>query len=128
MRTFHISLCDCDVGISFNISNNVAVHGNVTNGMFSATRKKFGEGVESDYPDESIYYGQTSMFPHRSEKDMLSSPSPSSSGQLSQLGASLYGPQSALGFSIRGMSNNNPQLNRNLTQGTCSDVQKDNLV
>uniref|UniRef100_A0A673GNL2 CCR4-NOT transcription complex subunit 2 n=1 Tax=Sinocyclocheilus rhinocerous TaxID=307959 RepID=A0A673GNL2_9TELE len=86
--------------------------------MFSATRKKFGEGVESDYPDESIYYGQTSMFPHRSEKDMLSSPSPSSSGQLSQLGASLYGPQSALGFSIRGMSNNNPQLNRSLTQGT----------
>uniref|UniRef100_A0A671RDU2 CCR4-NOT transcription complex subunit 2 n=1 Tax=Sinocyclocheilus anshuiensis TaxID=1608454 RepID=A0A671RDU2_9TELE len=86
--------------------------------MFSATRKKFAEGVESDYPDESIYYGQTSMFPHRSEKDMLPSPSPSSSGQLSQLGASLYGPQSALGFSIRGMSNNNPQLNRNLTQGT----------
>uniref|UniRef100_A0AAY5EU06 CCR4-NOT transcription complex subunit 2 n=1 Tax=Electrophorus electricus TaxID=8005 RepID=A0AAY5EU06_ELEEL len=38
--------------------------------------------------------------------------------QLSQLGASLYGPQSALGFSIRGMSNNNPQLNRSLTQGT----------
>uniref|UniRef100_A0A672RNJ6 CCR4-NOT transcription complex subunit 2 n=1 Tax=Sinocyclocheilus grahami TaxID=75366 RepID=A0A672RNJ6_SINGR len=86
--------------------------------MFSATRKKFAEGVESDYPDESMYYGQTSMFPHRSEKDMLPSPSPSSSGQLSQLGASLYGPQSALGFSIRGMSNNNPQLNRNLTQGT----------
>ena len=27
---------------------------------------------------------------------MLSSPSPSSSGQLSQLGASLYGPQSEL--------------------------------
>uniref|UniRef100_A0A8C2JM49 CCR4-NOT transcription complex subunit 2 n=1 Tax=Cyprinus carpio TaxID=7962 RepID=A0A8C2JM49_CYPCA len=90
----------------------------VTNGMFSAQRKKFGEGVESDYPDESIYYAQTSMFPHRSEKDMLPSPSPSSSSQLSQLGASLYGPQSTLGFSIRGMSNNNPQLNRNLTQGT----------
>lgn len=119
---------------------------------------------------------------------MLSSPSPSSSGQLSQLGASLYGPQSkffffypavtlcsflicstvwvnqgvafnlhenkckflilsmyytvlpqskeyspsclmpfvfpawlsagALGFSVRGMGNNTPQLNRNLTQGT----------
>uniref|UniRef100_A0A8C1TKH3 CCR4-NOT transcription complex subunit 2 n=1 Tax=Cyprinus carpio TaxID=7962 RepID=A0A8C1TKH3_CYPCA len=65
----------------------------VTNGMFSAQRKKFGEGVESDYPDESIYYAQTSMFPHRSEKDMLPSPSPSSSSQLSQLGASLYGPQ-----------------------------------
>uniref|UniRef100_A0A9J8BHG3 CCR4-NOT transcription complex subunit 2 n=2 Tax=Cyprinus carpio TaxID=7962 RepID=A0A9J8BHG3_CYPCA len=86
--------------------------------MFSAPRKKFGEGVESDYPDESLYYGPQSMFPHRSEKDMLPSPSPSSSGQLSQLGASLYGPQSTLGFSIRGMSNNNPQLNRSLTQGT----------
>ncbi len=90
---------------------------------------------------------------------MLPSPSPSSSGQLSQLGASLYGPQSeykssvwlivlknrcdanrntmcsdsehqlisdsfpayfvgALGFSIRGLSNNNPQLNRSLSQGT----------
>ncbi|KAF7702038.1 CCR4-NOT transcription complex subunit 2 isoform X2 [Silurus meridionalis] len=89
----------------------------VTNGMFSATRKKFVEGGESDYPDD-IYYSQPSMFPHRSEKDMLASPSPSSSGQLSQLGASLYGPQSALGFSIRSMSNNNPQLNRSLTQGT----------
>lgn len=42
----------------------------VTNGMFSATRKKFVEGVESDYPDESVYYGQPSMFPHRSEKDV----------------------------------------------------------
>lgn len=79
---------------------------------------------------------------------MLSSPSPSSSSQLSQLGASLYAPQSrsfyfhnhiaaasdviwynfginvprlsagALGFSVRGMGNNTPQLNRNLTQGT----------
>ena len=37
--------------------------------MFSATRKKFVEGVESDYPDESLYY-QPSMFPHRSEKDV----------------------------------------------------------
>ncbi|XP_063072913.1 CCR4-NOT transcription complex subunit 2 isoform X2 [Engraulis encrasicolus] len=84
--------------------------------MFSA-RKKFVEGVESDYPDESMYYGQPSMFPHRSEKDMLASPSPSSTGQLSQLGASLYG-QSALGFPMRGMSNNNPQLSRSLTQGS----------
>ncbi|XP_062374119.1 CCR4-NOT transcription complex subunit 2 isoform X1 [Sardina pilchardus] len=90
----------------------------VTNSMFSATRKKFVEGVESDYPDESMYYGQPSMFPpHRSEKDMLASPSPSSSGQLSQLGASLYG-QSALGFPMRGMSNTNPQLSRSLTQGS----------
>uniref|UniRef100_A0A673X2C6 CCR4-NOT transcription complex, subunit 2 n=1 Tax=Salmo trutta TaxID=8032 RepID=A0A673X2C6_SALTR len=92
---------------------------NVTNGMFSATRKKFVEGVESDYPDEGMYYSQPLPFSHRSDKDlsMLSSPSPSSSGQLSQLGASLYGPQSALGFSIRGMGNNT-QLNRSLTQGT----------
>ncbi|KAG5830529.1 hypothetical protein ANANG_G00311620 [Anguilla anguilla] len=64
---------------------------------------------------------------------MLASPSPSSSNQLSQLGASLYGPQTqgndcamknsgiwpgALGFPMRGMSNNNPQLNRSLTQGS----------
>ncbi|KAL7827732.1 hypothetical protein AOLI_G00308840 [Acnodon oligacanthus] len=87
----------------------------VTNSMFSTTRKKFVEEVESDYPDESMYYSQTSMFPHRSEKDILASPS-SSSGQLSQLGASLYGPQSALGFPIRGLSSNNQQLNRSLSQ------------
>lgn len=89
-------------------------------GMFGA-RKKFAEFVEvvdNDFTDESMYYNQPSMFPHRTDKDMLSSPSPSSSGQLSQLGASLYGPQSALGFSVRGMGNNTPQLNRNLTQGT----------
>uniref|UniRef100_A0A8C9WA80 CCR4-NOT transcription complex subunit 2 n=1 Tax=Scleropages formosus TaxID=113540 RepID=A0A8C9WA80_SCLFO len=86
----------------------------VTNSMFNATRKKFLEGGESDYTDESMYYSQNSMFPHRSEKDVSS---PSSSGQLSQLGASLYGQQSGLGFAMRGMSNNNPQLNRSLTQG-----------
>ncbi|XP_056595413.1 CCR4-NOT transcription complex subunit 2 isoform X1 [Triplophysa dalaica] len=86
--------------------------------MFSTSRKKFVEGVDSDYPDaESMYQYTQPMFPHR-EKDMLTSPSPSSSSQLSQLGASLYGPQSALGFPLRGMSNNNPQLNRSLTQGT----------
>ncbi|XP_029453050.1 CCR4-NOT transcription complex subunit 2 isoform X2 [Rhinatrema bivittatum] len=62
--------------------------------MFGASRKKFVEGVESDYHDESMYYSQSSMFPHRAEKDMLASPSPSSSGQLSQFGASLYGQQS----------------------------------
>uniref|UniRef100_A0A8C7HV45 CCR4-NOT transcription complex subunit 2 n=1 Tax=Oncorhynchus kisutch TaxID=8019 RepID=A0A8C7HV45_ONCKI len=95
-----------------NTNNNV----NVTNSMFSATRKRFVEGVESDYPDDTVYYGQTSMFPHPSDKDMLASPSPSSSGQLSQLGASLYGPQSALGFPMRGMSNT-AQLNRSLPQG-----------
>ncbi|XP_029453053.1 CCR4-NOT transcription complex subunit 2 isoform X4 [Rhinatrema bivittatum] len=141
----------------------------VTNSMFGASRKKFVEGVESDYHDESMYYSQSSMFPHRAEKDMLASPSPSSSGQLSQFGASLYGQQSipetksrdhffktnctkevtedllicglrrafqspprstgrsraceeetsgALGLPVRGMSNNTPQLNRSLSQGT----------
>ncbi|XP_072915774.1 CCR4-NOT transcription complex subunit 2 isoform X1 [Hemitrygon akajei] len=85
--------------------------------MFGAARKKFVEGVESDYHDESLYYSQSSMFPHRTEKDMLASPSPSTSGQLSQFGASLYG-QSALGLPMRGMGNNNPQLNRSLSQGT----------
>ncbi|KAJ8008824.1 hypothetical protein DPEC_G00082430 [Dallia pectoralis] len=86
----------------------------VTNSMFSATRKKFVEGVESDYPDESVYY-QPSMFQHRSDKEMLTSPSP-----LSQLGASLYGPQSALGFPMRSINNNNntPQLSRSLPQGS----------
>uniref|UniRef100_A0AAZ3P229 Uncharacterized protein n=1 Tax=Oncorhynchus tshawytscha TaxID=74940 RepID=A0AAZ3P229_ONCTS len=42
----------------------------VTNSMFSATRKRFVEGVESDYPDDTVYYGQTSMFPHPSDKDV----------------------------------------------------------
>ncbi|XP_062316962.1 CCR4-NOT transcription complex subunit 2 isoform X3 [Osmerus eperlanus] len=93
----------------------------VTNGMYGGTLEKFVEIVEvvdTDFPDESMYYSQPSMFPHRSDKDMLSSPSSSSSGQLSQLGASLYGPQSALGFSIRGLGNNTPQLTRSLTQST----------
>uniref|UniRef100_A0A672G5H2 CCR4-NOT transcription complex subunit 2 n=1 Tax=Salarias fasciatus TaxID=181472 RepID=A0A672G5H2_SALFA len=65
--------------------------------MFGANRKKFMEGgVESDYADDtSLYYSQQSMFPpHRPDKDMLSSSTASSTGQLSQLGASLYGPQS----------------------------------
>ncbi|XP_050791495.1 CCR4-NOT transcription complex subunit 2 isoform X3 [Gopherus flavomarginatus] len=103
--------------------------------MFGASRKKFVEGVDSDYHDENMYYSQSSMFPHRSEKDfaereevkciseshfkklqMLASPS--TSGQLSQFGASLYGQQSALGLPMRGMSNNTPQLNRSLSQGT----------
>uniref|UniRef100_A0A8C7Z9Q1 CCR4-NOT transcription complex subunit 2 n=1 Tax=Oryzias sinensis TaxID=183150 RepID=A0A8C7Z9Q1_9TELE len=89
---------------------------NVTHGMFGANRKKFMEGgIESDYTDESsLYYSPQSMFPpHRADKDMLSSSSASSSGQLSQLGASLYGPQSALGFPMRGMnSSSTPQLSR----------------
>lgn len=92
--------------------------------MFGARKKfvEFVEVVDNDFPDESMYYNQPSMFPHRSDKDvsfplapasvfrralsghlnqslsfspqMLSSPSPSSSSQLSQLGASLYAPQS----------------------------------
>ncbi|XP_045895836.1 CCR4-NOT transcription complex subunit 2-like isoform X1 [Micropterus dolomieu] len=64
--------------------------------MFGANRKKFMEGgLESDYADDSsLYYTQQSMFPpHRADKDMLASSSASSTGQLSQLGASLYGPQ-----------------------------------
>ncbi|XP_042370662.1 CCR4-NOT transcription complex subunit 2-like, partial [Plectropomus leopardus] len=84
--------------------------------MFGANRKKFMEGgVESDYADDSsLYYTQQSMFPpHRPDKDMLASSSASSTGQLSQLGASLYGPQSALGFPIRGMNSSAaPQLSR----------------
>ncbi|XP_061826055.1 CCR4-NOT transcription complex subunit 2 isoform X1 [Nerophis lumbriciformis] len=90
--------------------------------MFGSRKKfpEFVEVVDNDFTDESMYYNQPSMFPHRSDKDMLSSPSPSSSssGQLSQLGASLYGPQSTLGFSVRGMGNSTPQLNRNLTQSS----------
>uniref|UniRef100_H2RY39 CCR4-NOT transcription complex subunit 2 n=1 Tax=Takifugu rubripes TaxID=31033 RepID=H2RY39_TAKRU len=68
----------------------------VTRGMFGANRKKFLEGgIESEYGDDSsLYYSQQSMFPpHRSDKDMLASSSASSTAQLSQLGASLYGPQ-----------------------------------
>uniref|UniRef100_A0A673A2L6 CCR4-NOT transcription complex subunit 2 n=1 Tax=Sphaeramia orbicularis TaxID=375764 RepID=A0A673A2L6_9TELE len=84
--------------------------------MFGANRKKFMEGgVESDYTDDSsLYYSQQSMFPsHRTDKDMLASSSASSTGQLSQLGASLYGPQSALGFPMRGMNSGAaPQLSR----------------
>ncbi|XP_054878044.1 CCR4-NOT transcription complex subunit 2-like isoform X3 [Poeciliopsis prolifica] len=88
--------------------------------MFGATRKKFMEGgIESEYAsdDSSLYYNHTSMFaPHRADKDMLSSSS--SSSQLSQLGASLYAPQSALGFPIRGINSSAaPQLSRSsLTQ------------
>lgn len=97
--------------------------------MFGARKKfvEFVEVVDNDFPDESMYYNQPSMFPHRSDKDvslffppnlsvrcmvvsgnltlsvksrpqMLSSPSPSSSSQLSQLGASLYAPQSRFFF------------------------------
>ncbi|XP_034019082.1 CCR4-NOT transcription complex subunit 2-like [Thalassophryne amazonica] len=84
--------------------------------MFGANRKKFMESsVDSEYVDEpSLYYSQQSMFaPHRTDKDMLSSSSASSTGQLSQLGASLYGPQSTLGFPIRGLNSSAaPPLSR----------------
>uniref|UniRef100_A0A8C3J0K1 CCR4-NOT transcription complex subunit 2 n=1 Tax=Calidris pygmaea TaxID=425635 RepID=A0A8C3J0K1_9CHAR len=43
----------------------------VTNSMFGASRKKFVEGVDGDYHDENMYYSQSSMFPHRSEKDAM---------------------------------------------------------
>ncbi|XP_055000865.1 LOW QUALITY PROTEIN: CCR4-NOT transcription complex subunit 2-like [Sorex araneus] len=84
--------------------------------MFGASRKKFLEGVDRDYHDENMYYSQSSVFPHQSEKDMLASPS--TSAQLSPFGASLYGQQSALGLPMRGLSNNTPQLNCSLSQGT----------
>lgn len=91
----------------------------VTSSMFGASsRKKFVEGVDSDYHDESMYYSQSAMFSHRSEKDMLASPSPSTSGALSQFGERLYGQQSALSLPMRGLSNNTPQLSRSLSQGT----------
>lgn len=39
--------------------------------MFSARKKfEFVEVVDNDFPDESIYYNQPSMFPHRSDKDV----------------------------------------------------------
>uniref|UniRef100_A0A8D3CSD5 CCR4-NOT transcription complex subunit 2 n=1 Tax=Scophthalmus maximus TaxID=52904 RepID=A0A8D3CSD5_SCOMX len=91
-------------------------YSHVTRGMFGANRKKFMEGgVESDYADDSsLYYSQQSMFPpHRADKDMLVSSSSSTSGQLSQLGSSLYGPQSALGFPMRGLNSSAaPPLSR----------------
>ncbi|XP_053435878.1 CCR4-NOT transcription complex subunit 2-like [Nycticebus coucang] len=88
----------------------------VTNKMFGASRKKNAEGVHSDYHEESTYYSQSSVFPHQSEKDTLASPS--TSGQLSQYGASSCEQQGAVGLPMRGTSNNTPQLNRSLPQGT----------
>lgn len=143
--------------------------------MFGARKKfvEFVEVVDNDFPDESMYYNQPSMFPHRSDKD-VSVPPPlcgehhtkeDSSGVLTvlkflsrsfhlprrrrqvscrslvqvcmlhkvsfgllQLGRSFVRHHAtknglslsagALGFSVRGMGNNTPQLNRNLTQGT----------
>lgn len=44
----------------------------VTKGMFSARKKfvEFVEVVDNDFTDESMYYNQPSMFPHRSDKDV----------------------------------------------------------
>ncbi|XP_061617728.1 CCR4-NOT transcription complex subunit 2-like isoform X3 [Phyllopteryx taeniolatus] len=82
--------------------------------MFGANRKKFTEaGPEGDDSCGGLYYGQQSAFAaHRADKDMLASSAASSSGQLSQLGASLYGPQSALGFPVRGINSSAAPLSR----------------
>lgn len=44
----------------------------VTKGMFGARKKfvEFVEVVDNDFTDESMYYNQPSMFPHRSDKDV----------------------------------------------------------
>ncbi|XP_032813839.2 CCR4-NOT transcription complex subunit 2 [Petromyzon marinus] len=82
--------------------------------MFGAPKKRFGEEGEAEF-DGNMYFNQSSVFSHRPDKDMLGSPSPS--GQLSQFGASLYGPQNPLGLQMRGMGGTAPQLNRSLSQG-----------
>lgn len=40
--------------------------------MFGARKKfvEFVEVVDNDFTDESMYYNQPSMFPHRSDKDV----------------------------------------------------------
>lgn len=40
--------------------------------MFGARKKfvEFVEVVDNDFSDESMYYSQPSMFPHRSDKDV----------------------------------------------------------
>lgn len=44
----------------------------VTKGMFGARKKfvEFVDVVDNDFTDESMYYNQPSMFPHRSDKDV----------------------------------------------------------
>lgn len=46
--------------------------------MFGARKKfvEFVEVVDNDFPDESMYYNQPSMFPHRSDKDVSAPPLP----------------------------------------------------
>ncbi|XP_037099042.1 CCR4-NOT transcription complex subunit 2-like isoform X4 [Syngnathus acus] len=99
-----------------------------TAAMFGVNRKKFTEaGAEGEYDEPGgLYYGQPSVFPQRADKDVsgaavddladaggrqrdafvfqTTAALSSASGQLSQLGASLYGPQSALGFPARGLN------------------------
>uniref|UniRef100_A0A8C4NGX8 CCR4-NOT transcription complex subunit 2 n=1 Tax=Eptatretus burgeri TaxID=7764 RepID=A0A8C4NGX8_EPTBU len=67
--------------------------------MFSLSKKRFGDEGEGDF-EPNLYFNQSSVF-HRPDKEMLGSPSPS--GQLSQFGASLYGPQTPLSLQLRGM-------------------------
>lgn len=45
--------------------------------MFGARKKfvEFVEVVDNEFTDESMYYNQPSMFPHRSDKDVSSIPS-----------------------------------------------------
>ena len=40
--------------------------------MFGSRKKfvEFVEVVDNDFPDESMYYNQPSMFPHRTDKDV----------------------------------------------------------
>uniref|UniRef100_A0A8D3DM35 CCR4-NOT transcription complex subunit 2 n=1 Tax=Scophthalmus maximus TaxID=52904 RepID=A0A8D3DM35_SCOMX len=86
----------------------------VTKGMFGARKKfvEFVEVVDNDFSDESMYYNQPSMFPHRSDKDVSCFLIPTPALHI------FHHFSSALGFSVRGMGNSTPQLNRNLTQGT----------
>jgi len=44
----------------------------VTKGMFGARKKfvEFVEAVDNDFTDDSMYYSQPSIFPHRSDKDV----------------------------------------------------------
>lgn len=55
---------------SFNSSSVLTLQ--VTKGMFGARKKfvEFVEVVDNDFTDESMFYNQPSMFPHRSDKDV----------------------------------------------------------
>ncbi|KAM9771901.1 CCR4-NOT transcription complex subunit 2-like isoform 2-T2 [Syngnathus typhle] len=114
-----------------------------TAAMFGANRKKFTEaGAEGEYDEPGgLYYGQPSVFPQRADKDgsgavddladaggrqrdafvFRTTAAPScASGQLSQLGASLYGPQSALGFPARGLNSGAPPSRSGLAQSAAA--------